>query len=113
MNCLFCSIAKGEIPAKLIHRDEEIIAFHDINPQAPQHILIIPIKHIPSVAHLSATDTNLMGNIIQKAAELAYNSGIKDDGYRLVINCGNNGGQTVDHLHVHLLGGRAMHWPPG
>lgn len=113
MDCLFCRIAKGEVPAKLIYQDEKIVAFHDINPQAPQHILVVPRAHITSLATLPPEETVLMGHLVQTAARLAYNANFSGEGYRLVINCGKDGGQTVDHLHVHLLGGRHMHWPPG
>ena len=110
--CLFCQIIVGERPATIVHRDDDVIAIRDINPQAPTHILIIPTKHIESVAEAAAEDEALIGRMITaaKAIEQQENLG---KGYRLVINTGTQAGQSVFHLHVHLLGGRAMHWPPG
>ncbi len=110
--CLFCRIATGEAPATIIYRDDHVLAFRDINPQAPSHILIIPIQHIDSLADVQAADVELVGRLIAAAQALAKTEGLAQ-GYRLVINTGRQGGQTVFHLHVHLLGGRAMHWPPG
>ncbi len=110
---LFEKIANHEIPAKMVHEDEHLIAFHDINPQAPYHIVIVPRKPIPSVKDVTKEDTELMGRMIVLAGELAEKFGFADEGYRLVINCGKQGGQTVDHIHMHLLGGRQMEWPPG
>ena len=109
--CLFCRIARGEIPAKMIVNNKEIAAFRDISPQAPTHILIIPKKHIASLD--DANDPNLLGQMLAMAAALARQEGIAKTGYRTVINTGNDGGQSVDHLHIHLLGGRQMTWPPG
>ncbi|HEY3874652.1 MAG TPA: histidine triad nucleotide-binding protein [Candidatus Kapabacteria bacterium] len=110
---IFEKIANHEIPAKLVHEDEYLIAFHDINPQAPYHIVIVPRKPIPSLTSLTRDDTELMGKMTLLASELAQKLGFADEGYRLVINCGKNGGQTVDHIHMHLLGGRQLAWPPG
>jgi histidine triad (HIT) family protein len=112
-NCLFCRIAQGEIPAEVIRSDPDIVAFRDIHPQAPVHILIIPRKHIPSVRELSMEDAPIMGKLFLMAQELARDEGISDPGYRMVVNAGSDGGQTVFHIHLHLLGGRAMGWPPG
>jgi histidine triad (HIT) family protein len=112
MDCLFCKIVAGTIPAKRLYEDEQVLAFADISPQAPVHLLVIPKRHIASVAHTAPEDAALLGHLLSTAAELARSQGL-DGGYRLVINTGPNGGQTVDHLHVHLLGGRPMHWPPG
>jgi histidine triad (HIT) family protein len=109
--CLFCRIARGEIPAKLVVNNKEIAAFRDISPQAPTHILIIPKKHIASLD--DANDPNLLGQMMAMAAALARQEGIAKTGYRTVINTGKDGGQSVDHLHIHLLGGRQMTWPPG
>jgi histidine triad (HIT) family protein len=109
--CLFCRIARGEIPAKMIVNNKEIAAFRDISPQAPTHILIIPKKHIASLD--DANDPNLLGQMLAMAAALARQEGIAKTGYRTVINTGKDGGQSVDHLHIHLLGGRQMTWPPG
>jgi len=109
--CLFCQIARGEIPAKMVVNSKEIMAFRDINPQAPTHILIAPKKHVASLDDM--TDLNLLGQMMSMAAALARQEGIAKSGYRTVINTGKEGGQSVDHLHIHLLGGRPMTWPPG
>lgn len=110
--CLFCKIVAGTIPARRVFEDEQAIAFADVNPQAPTHLLIIPREHIPSHADTERAHSPLLGHLLATAAELAEAQGLSN-GYRLVINTGRDGGQTVDHLHIHLLGGRAMHWPPG
>jgi len=112
MDCLFCKIATGAIPVKRIYEDDHVLAFPDINPQAPVHILIIPKKHLASVAHATPEDAAMLGHLISTAGEIARAQNLTN-GYRLVINTGPDGGQTVDHLHVHLLGGRHMGWPPG
>ena len=111
-NCLFCRIASGAIPVKRLYEEDEVLAFPDINPQAPVHILLIPKRHLASHAHAVAGDAELLGKLLWAVGELARSQGL-EDGYRLVINTGPDGGQTVDHLHVHLLGGRRMDWPPG
>ena len=111
-NCLFCRIAAGEIPATIVHESEHLIAFLDINPQAPTHILVIPRKHIPTLDQLEDDHTLLVGQMIQEARYIAGNEGLSG-GYRLVFNCCKDGGQEVDHIHLHLLGGRSMQWPPG
>lgn len=113
MDCLFCKVVSGEIPAKMIYQDESVVAFDDINPQAPQHKLIIPRKHIATLNDLQAEDNELMGQLVQAAKTLAKQLNIAEDGYRLVMNCNPGAGQTVFHIHVHLLGGRRMTWPPG
>ena len=110
---IFTKIIKREIPAKIEYEDDDIIAFNDIIPQAPIHILIIPKKQIPTISDIDLDDTLLMGKIIQTAKKIAEKKGIKEDGYRLVINCGEKAGQTVFHIHCHLLSGRPMNWPPG
>jgi histidine triad (HIT) family protein len=110
--CLFCQIATGERPATIVHRDDDVIAIRDINPQAPTHILIIPTKHIVSIAEATVEDEGLIGRLISVARTIAQQENLSK-GYRLVINTGSQAGQSVFHLHVHLLGGRAMHWPPG
>ncbi|HET6400589.1 MAG TPA: histidine triad nucleotide-binding protein [Candidatus Kapabacteria bacterium] len=110
---LFEKIANHEIPAKIIHEDDELVAFHDINPQSPFHIVIIPRKPIPSINDVTALDAELVGKMVVLAGELAHRLGIEESGYRLVFNCGPDAGQSVDHIHLHLLGGRAMGWPPG
>ena len=112
-NCLFCKIIAGELGGPPVYQDDDITAFKDINPQAPVHILLVPNRHIESVGHASEGDNSLLGKILLVAAEVASTQGISDGGYRLVINKGDDGGQTVSHLHVHLLGGRRMTWPPG
>ena len=113
MDCIFCKIIAGAIPSKKIFEDDHIYAFTDINPAAPVHILVVPRKHIASLADvLEEVDGPLIGRLHTVAAEIAVVEGLSK-GYRTVINTGDDGGQTVSHLHVHLLGGRAMHWPPG
>lgn len=110
---IFGKIVRGEIPAKKVFEDDEVLAFRDITPQAPVHILIIPKREIPAVRDAKESDTNLLGKLLLTAAQVARQEGIEQRGYRLVINTGGDGGQTVNHLHVHLLGGRALTWPPG
>jgi histidine triad (HIT) family protein len=112
MSCLFCKIVAGEIPSKKVFEDDLTYAFRDINPQAPTHILVVPRKHIESLAESEAADQDLIGYLHLVAARIAASEGLSK-GFRTVINTGPDGGQTVDHLHVHLLGGRAMVWPPG
>jgi histidine triad (HIT) family protein len=108
MDCVFCKIAASEIPADILYQDEQVIAFRDINPQAPVHVLIIPRKHIPSVVELSGAESSLVENMVSIANQLAVKEGVSGGGYRLVINCGEQGGQLVPHLHLHLLGGRQL-----
>ncbi|NOQ51573.1 MAG: HIT domain-containing protein [Desulfuromonadaceae bacterium] len=112
-DCLFCKIIRGEIPATIIYEDAEIVAFKDVDPQAPQHFLIVPRKHIRNALDLTTADNNLIGNIYQVAGKLAHDLGFAEDGFRIVNNCNEAGGQAVWHLHFHLLGGRDMTWPPG
>mgnify|MGYP001029008784 CR=1 FL=1 len=112
-DCLFCRIAEGSVAADVVREDEHLVAFRDINPQAPTHILIIPRKHMPSVSELKEEDEGLIGKLFLAAKELARAEGIADRGYRMVINAGAEAGQTVFHVHLHLLGGRGMDWPPG
>jgi len=111
-DCLFCKIVAGTIPATRIHEDEQSIAFADINPQAPTHLLVIPKRHIASLAQAVAEDTPLLGHLMAVASDLARTHHLAK-GYRIVVNTGDDGGQTVHHLHLHLLGGRHMTWPPG
>jgi len=111
-DCLFCKIVAGTIPAKRVFEDEQSIAFADINPQAPTHLLIIPKEHLASLAHAAAENAAGLGHLVFVATELARTYDLAK-GYRLVINTGDDGGQTVHHLHIHLLGGRHMTWPPG
>ena len=109
--CIFCRIARGEIPAQMVMHNRDIVAFRDLNPQAAVHILIIPTKHIRSLD--DATDSELLGRMLSLSAAIARQEKIAKTGYRTVINTGKDGGQSVDHLHIHLLGGRSMTWPPG
>lgn len=108
MDCIFCQIIEGKIPSETIYQDEETIAFRDINPQAPVHIVIIPRKHIPSLDQLKEADSALVGRMVAVANRLAKEEGVADRGYRVVINCGKEGGQLVPHLHMHLVGGRQL-----
>jgi len=110
--CIFCKIIAGDLPAKLVYEDDSVIAFNDISPQAPVHILVIPKKHIKGPAALTDEDQNLMGKIVKVGTTLAEELGL-DDGFRLVMNNGERAGQTVFHIHMHVLGGRDMTWPPG
>lgn len=112
MNCLFCKIAQGAIPASVVFEDDEIMAFRDLNPQAPKHVLIIPKKHISTLNDASDEHQTLLGKMML-GAKIAHAEGISDSGYRLVLNINSDGGQTVYHIHLHLLGGRHMTWPPG
>ena len=112
-DCIFCKIIKGEIPSKNVYEDEVCIAFNDISPQAPVHILIIPRKHIASLNEVEKSDADILGHLLLKTSEIAKNLGIAEDGYRVVVNTNEKGGQTVFHLHVHLLGGRQFIFPPG
>lgn len=111
-DCLFCKIIAGQIPADKLYEDEEILAFRDISPQAPVHFLVIPKKHIAGPAFIEAADEALIGRMLRTGAKIAADLGISE-GYRLVFNNGAGAGQTVFHIHLHILGGRAMHWPPG
>jgi histidine triad (HIT) family protein len=111
-DCLFCRMASGEIPVAKLHEDDLVFAIRDINPQAPTHVLVLPVAHVGSAADLTEADAPLLGRLFSVAARLASDDGL-DGGWRLVSNVGPDGGQTVGHLHLHLLGGRSMHWPPG
>lgn len=114
MDCIFCKIANKEIESKIVYEDESVLAFRDLSPQAPEHILIIPKKHIGSVNELKSDDVNLMGHIMAEVMpKIANDLKIDKNGYRVVVNAGEDGQQTVQHLHVHLIGGRKMTWPPG
>ena len=112
-DCIFCKIAAGEIPAKLVHEDDKCVAFHDLEPQAPTHMLIIPRQHIDSLNTASDNDEGLLGHLLYTAAEIARDNGFAENGFRVVINTNGDGGQTVFHLHVHLLAGRSFIFPPG
>lgn len=113
MDCLFCSIIAGEIPAEIIYQDDQAIALRDINPQAPTHVLVLPREHMESLDDASQKDEALLGHLLRVAARLANEQGLSESGYRTVINTGAGVGQSVFHLHLHVLGGRSMSWPPG
>ena len=113
VDCIFCKIAAGEIPADVVYEDERLRAFRDASPQAPLHVLIIPKRHLASLDEAGPGHRDLLGEILVLAGELARAEGVSEGGYRTVINTGDHGGQTVHHLHMHLLGGRSMRWPPG
>ena len=112
--CLFCKIVAGEIPAKVVKRTEDVLAFRDVDPKAPVHVLVIPTRHVPAVRDARAAgDERLLGRLLAFSAEIAAELGLDGQGYRIVTNTGPNAGQSVDHLHLHVLGGRKMTWPPG
>lgn len=111
--CIFCKIADGEIPSDRVWEDEQLVAFRDLNPQAPTHILIIPKKHLSTLLEVESEDVELLGRLQVAAVEIARQEGLDDDGFRLVTNCLEGAGQSVFHIHVHLLGGRPLRWPPG
>ncbi len=113
MDCIFCKIAKGEIPSEIIFEDDDCVAFNDVNPQGPVHFLVAPKKHISSLAEMTEEDEALLGHMLTVVSILAYEKGLNDKGYRVVNNCGADGGQTVEHLHFHVIGGRHLNWPPG
>jgi histidine triad (HIT) family protein len=112
-DCVFCRIASGEIPARLAYQDAEVVAFHDLNPQAPTHVLVIPRRHVGTLLDTTAEDAALLGRLVGAAVDLARELGLDRDGFRLVWNCLEGAGQSVFHIHLHLLGGRRMAWPPG
>lgn len=113
MDCLFCKILAGEIPSAAVYEDDLVYAFRDIDPQAPEHIIIIPRQHIASANELNAENSDVVAAVFQAAAKIAKELGFAEKGYRIVNNCGEDGGQTVGHLHFHLLAGRSLQWPPG
>ncbi|SEF74357.1 histidine triad (HIT) family protein [Caloramator fervidus] len=113
MDCIFCKIVNGIIKSDIVYEDDKVVAFKDINPVAPVHVLIVPKKHIESAMDLNGEDFNIIGHIFSVAKKLSKDLGIDKDGFRIVNNCGRAGGQTVMHIHFHLLGGRDMQWPPG
>ena len=112
-DCLFCKIRDGDIPADFVFQNDEVLAFNDVNPQAPTHLLIIPKKHLSTVNDVEEGDEIVMGKLFSAAKKIAAEKGLSDDGYRLVVNCNEGAGQTVFHIHMHLLAGRPMTWPPG
>jgi histidine triad (HIT) family protein len=113
MSCLFCDIIAGRIASRKAYEDASVLAFHDINPQAPNHLLVIPKKHIASPLDLKADDDALVGTVVRRGVELAREHGLAERGFRLVFNCGEDAGYSVYHLHMHLVGGRRLGWPPG
>ena len=113
MGCIFCGIAQGEVPARTVLETDDVVAFHDLDPKAPTHVLVIPRRHVASIDAMADGDEEVIGKLFAAAKEVARQAGIAADGYRLVTNVGRNAGQSVDHLHVHVLGGRRMTWPPG
>ena len=113
MPCIFCEIVAGRIPARIVHSDDHIVAFHDIKPQAPTHVLLIPRKHITSLLDLAPEDDALAGALVRQARDIARDMGLDERGFRLVMNCGDDSGYSVYHVHLHLLGGRRLAWPPG
>ena len=112
-DCLFCKIVKREIPGSIVYEDEHVLAFNDINPQAPTHVLLVPKRHIASLNDLTPGDDQIVGELARRAAAIANERGIAAGGYRTVFNTNRDAGQTVFHIHLHLLGGRSMQWPPG
>jgi len=112
-DCLFCKIIDRKIPSSIVYEDERVFAFNDINPQAPTHVLVIPKRHIESLNEISTEDDQIVGELVRRAAAIAKERGISAGGYRTVFNTNREAGQTVFHIHLHLLGGRSMHWPPG
>jgi histidine triad (HIT) family protein len=112
-HCIFCRIAAGEIPAKLVLETDTLLAFRDLNPVAPEHVLVIPRRHIATLDEAVEADRGLLGDLMLAGAEIARRLGFAEDGYRTVMNCNHDGGQSVYHIHLHLLGGRALSWPPG
>ncbi|MFZ5560855.1 MAG: histidine triad nucleotide-binding protein [Pseudomonadota bacterium] len=113
MECIFCKVAKKEIPAKVVFENERVIAFHDLFPQAPTHVLVIPREHIDTLNQVAPGQTALLGELVTTATHIAKELGIDENGYRVVMNCNADGGQSVYHIHLHLLGGRHLGWPPG
>jgi histidine triad (HIT) family protein len=112
-DCLFCKIANRDIPASIVYEDARVLAFTDVNPQAPTHVLVIPKRHIPSLNEISVEDDQILGELVRRAATIAKDRGLSAGGFRTVFNTNRDAGQTVFHLHLHLLGGRSMTWPPG
>lgn len=113
MSCLFCQVVSGEVKANVVYEDPELLVFQDINPQAPTHLLIIPKQHIATINDADSKDEQLLGRMLLTARQMAKTQGIADKGYRLLFNVNSEGGQVIYHIHLHLIGGRQMHWPPG
>ena len=112
-DCIFCKIASADIHAELVYQDEDVLAFRDLNPQAPVHVLVIPRKHIATINDIQVEDTDVIGKLYLAAKQVAQQEGMAEDGYRCVMNCNQHGGQAVYHIHLHVLGKRQLHWPPG
>jgi histidine triad (HIT) family protein len=113
MPCLFCGIVSGKVPSRKAYEDDTVVAFHDVKPQAPTHVLIVPRKHVSSLNDLAPEDDALVGAMVRRARDLAAQAGLAERGYRLVLNCGDDAGYSVHHIHLHLVGGRVLGWPPG
>src|SRR5262245_50720557 len=113
MPCIFCDIIDGKIPSRKAYEDDSVVAFHDLSPQAPTHILVVPRKHVTSLNDLQPQDDALVGSMVRRARDLAGEMGLAERGYRLVFNCGDDAGYSVYHIHLHLVGGRSLGWPPG
>jgi histidine triad (HIT) family protein len=113
MACIFCDIAEGRRAARTVHSDDKLVAFHDIRPQAPTHVLVVPRRHVTSLLDLGPDDDGLVGAMVRRARDIARELGLGERGFRLVMNCGDDSGYSVFHIHLHLLGGRALRWPPG
>jgi histidine triad (HIT) family protein len=113
MPCLFCGIVSGKVPSRKAYEDDTVVAFHDVKPQAPTHVLIVPRKHVSSLNDLAPEDDALVGAMVRRARDLAAQAGLAERGYRLVLNCGDDAGYSVYHIHLHLVGGRVLGWPPG
>jgi histidine triad (HIT) family protein len=112
-SCLFCRIVAGELPSSIVYDDERVLAFNDINPQGPTHVLVVPKKHIATLNDLTPEDDQIVGEVVRRAAAIARERGIAESGFRTVFNTNRGAGQTVFHIHLHLIGGRSLHWPPG
>jgi histidine triad (HIT) family protein len=112
-DCIFCKIVNKQIPSRIVYEDDSILAFHDIDPKAPVHVLVIPKQHIPSINEVTQENSQVIAHIFATMPKIAQQLGIKDSGYRVVVNCGKDAGQAVNHLHYHVLGGRSLTWPPG
>jgi histidine triad (HIT) family protein len=113
MACIFCEIAEGRRPSRTVHADDQLVAFHDVRPQAPTHVLVVPRRHVTSLLDLEPGDDGLLGAMVRRARDIARELGLGERGFRLVMNCGDDAGYSVYHIHLHLLGGRALGWPPG
>jgi histidine triad (HIT) family protein len=113
VSCLFCQIVERKVPARIVLKEDDVVAFHDIDPKAPTHILVVPRRHIASITDLAGADDALIGRLVRKARDIARDNGLADRGFRLVFNAGDDAGYSVHHIHLHLVGGRQLAWPPG